>query len=99
MFGIDDLTEKLKQYRSEIDEVDQQLINCLAARIRISQSIGALKLETQVQVYQHDRATAVKDRYATLGLAQGLQPEFMVNLFQLIHQESCRIQGKLHPDH
>ena len=90
---MDNIIEELEQYRAQIDDVDHQLIACLAARFRLSESIGLLKRSADVNVVQHDRAAEVKERYETLGTSQGLRQDFILELFHLIHQESCRIQS------
>ena len=92
---MDNIMNELEQYRAQIDDVDHQLIACLAARFRLSETIGLLKRTADVHVVQQDRATEVKERYAALGTSQGLRQDFILELFQLIHQESCRVQTTL----
>ena len=92
---MDNIREELEQYRAQIDDVDRELLACLAARFRLSETIGLLKRSADVHVVQQDRATEVKNRYETLGTSQGLRPDFILELFHLIHQESCRVQDSL----
>ncbi|GEO28114.1 hypothetical protein AAC03nite_38990 [Alicyclobacillus acidoterrestris] len=90
---MDNLVKVLDECRAQIDVVDQQLITCLAKRFKLSRTIGLIKRDSDVRIYQPNRAKEVKERYVSLGLSQGFQRNFIVDLFQLIHEESCRIQS------
>jgi chorismate mutase len=89
---MDNTEEVLKACRTQIDHLDQQLITCLAKRFELSQTIGYLKMNSKVHVYQPDRAKQVRERYQRLGVTHGLTAGFMLDLFQVIHEESCRVQ-------
>lgn len=94
MSRLDNLRDALEEYRAQIDDVDEQLIAYLARRFELSQSIGILKLDASVAVVQPDRAKEVQERYIHLGTRHGLHRHFITELFELIHEESCRIQSR-----
>ncbi|MFB5188984.1 chorismate mutase [Alicyclobacillus fastidiosus] len=89
---MDKRVEVLNECRALIDEVDQQLISCLAKRFQLSKAIGSIKRDADVRVHQPDRAKQVEEHYVNLGTSHGIQRNFAVDLFHLIHEESCRIQ-------
>lgn len=92
MQQLDNPLEALNLYRTQIDLVDQELISCLAQRFELSRTIGLLKRGADVGVFQPHRAKEVEERYLHLASSHGLPRDFIVELFQLIHDESCRIQ-------
>lgn len=91
---MDNTLERLDEYRAQIDDLDQQLITFLAKRFELSKTIGMIKRDADVRVYQPGRAQEVQARYVHLGSSHGIQENFVRDLFQLIHEESCRIQCK-----
>ncbi|GMA65429.1 chorismate mutase [Alicyclobacillus fastidiosus] len=89
---MDNSVDVLVECRALIDEVDRELISCLAKRFQLSKTIGSIKRGADVRVHQPDRAKEVEERYVNLGSSQGIQRNFVIDLFHLIHEESCRIQ-------
>ena len=82
----------LQALRSQIDEIDQQLIECLAKRIQVSTQIASRKRVVATPVLQNDRAAVVSDNYVRLGQRLGLNEDFMRKLYRVVHAESCRVQ-------
>jgi len=83
---------KLSHLRTEINKIDEDLIQKLSLRMKISEKIGHLKKADNVTVYQRTRWDELfKDRIK-LGEALGMSEEFMAKLLMSIHEESIRIQ-------
>ncbi len=82
----------LQALRSQIDEIDQQLIECLAKRVQVSTEIASRKRVVATPVLQNDRAAVVSDNYVRLGQRLGLNADFMRKLYRVVHAESCRVQ-------
>ncbi|GEO24972.1 hypothetical protein AAC03nite_07570 [Alicyclobacillus acidoterrestris] len=89
---MDDTICSLDEFRAKIDSIDHQLITCLAKRFELSKTIGTIKRSKNVDVYQPDRANQVQQRFLHLGALHGMQERFVTHLFELIHEESCRVQ-------
>ncbi|MGH1397850.1 MAG: chorismate mutase [Alphaproteobacteria bacterium] len=78
------MNEKLEQYRKEIDALDIELVDVLARRLAVVRAVGALKAETGLSVVQPERAKAVVDRAAEMGVEKGLSPDFIRALYHMM---------------
>lgn len=74
----------LEYYRTQIDEIDIELIDILARRFEIVRAVGALKSKTGLAVIQAERAEAVKNRAANMGQEKNLDPDFVRRLYTLM---------------
>lgn len=86
---------KLSTLRAQIDIVDNQLIDTLGKRMKISDGIGALKKQRNVAVLQTNRWNAILGNMILEGEARGLSEEFVLRMFKAIHQESINHQEKI----
>lgn len=83
---------ELAVWRQQIDEIDEQVMELLARRMRISQQIGAHKNRLGMPVFQPDRYRAILERRNRMAVELGLSPVFADTLMRAIHEESVRIQ-------
>ncbi|ASV31122.1 bifunctional 3-deoxy-7-phosphoheptulonate synthase/chorismate mutase type II [Maribacter cobaltidurans] len=86
---------KLSNLRAQIDVIDNQLIETLGKRMKISDSIGALKKEKNVAVLQSNRWNQILGAMILEGETKGLSEEFILRMFKAIHQESINHQEKI----
>ncbi|KAA2215874.1 MULTISPECIES: bifunctional 3-deoxy-7-phosphoheptulonate synthase/chorismate mutase type II [Maribacter] len=86
---------KLSNLRAQIDVIDNQLIDILGKRMKISDSIGALKKERNVAVLQSNRWNQILGAMILEGESKGLSEEFILRMFKAIHQESINHQEKI----
>ncbi|SHJ46603.1 bifunctional 3-deoxy-7-phosphoheptulonate synthase/chorismate mutase type II [Pseudozobellia thermophila] len=86
---------KLNNLRAQIDILDGQLIETMGKRMKISDSIGALKKEKNVAVLQSNRWNQILGAMILEGESQGLSEEFVLKVFKAIHQESINHQEKI----
>lgn len=91
----DDYNQKLSGLRAQIDELDSKLINILAKRMKIADTIGLLKKERNVAVLQSKRWHEILGKMIDEGEQKGLSEEFILKLFKAIHQESISHQEKV----
>ena len=85
-------TECLSELRGQIDEIDNQLLEILAKRMRVSREIGQYKKEHNMTVVQTTRYDEIlTDR---IGQAEQLDisKDFMKKMLEAIHEESVRQQ-------
>lgn len=87
--------QPLHDLRSRIDRIDDYIIELLAERMGISEEIGALKKENQLAIHQSERWAQIVKRALEKGKTGGLTEEFILKLFQQVHNESIRHQGKV----
>jgi chorismate mutase len=83
---------KLDSFRGSIDELDEEIMQKLSARMEIAAKIGEYKRDNNVTILQVNRWDEVMQRRTNLGTALGLSEPFMRKLLQLIHKESIRRQ-------
>ena len=87
--------EELKELRSEIDVVDNHIIETIAERMEIAKKIGQVKKEGNVSVLQNSRWANLFEERMESGIEAGLSKEFLDRLFKAIHQESINQQEKI----
>lgn len=85
----------LSNLRAQIDIIDNQVIDILGKRMKVSDSIGALKKQKNVAVLQSNRWNAILGNMILEGEARGLSEEFILKMFKAIHQESINHQEKI----
>lgn len=84
--------ESLNSLRSQIDEVDNSLVELLAKRMHISREIGEYKRDHDMTVVQTGRYTEILDKRGVHGVLCGMSPDFVKRVFEAIHEESVRQQ-------
>jgi len=85
-------TEGIAQLRGQIDELDNELMDLLAKRMRVCREIGQYKKEHNMTVYQATRYNEILDKRGAQGALCGMAPEFVARVFEQIHEESVRQQ-------
>ena len=90
-----EFTSKLNNLRAQIDIIDNQLIETLGKRMKISDSIGGLKKQRNVAVLQTNRWNSILGKMILEGESKGLSEEFVLRMFKAIHQESINHQEKI----
>lgn len=88
-------TDALVDLRRQIDEIDNDLIDLLAKRMKISREIGEYKKEKGMTIVQPRRYTQILDKRGAQGSLQGINPECIKNIFEHIHEESVRQQMEI----
>lgn len=83
-----DFTNKLEQYREEIDSIDTQLVELLAKRMDVVENIGSYKQKKNVTIFQLCRWERIIKTRKELAEKLGLSGDFIVKLLQLVHKES-----------
>ncbi|MDE5981381.1 MAG: bifunctional 3-deoxy-7-phosphoheptulonate synthase/chorismate mutase type II [Bacteroidaceae bacterium] len=87
-----ELTESLESLRKQIDTMDEQLLNLLTKRMRISREIAQYKKVHDMAVVQNNRYSEILDTRAVQGSLCGMAPEFIKKVFEAVHEESVRQQ-------
>ena len=85
-------TEGIRQLRHQIDELDNQLMDLLAKRMRICREIGQYKKEHNMTVLQTKRYSEILAKRGAQGAQCGMSADFVANVFEHIHEESVRQQ-------
>ncbi|MBZ9728346.1 bifunctional 3-deoxy-7-phosphoheptulonate synthase/chorismate mutase type II [Salegentibacter sp. JZCK2] len=91
----EDFKNKLNTLRAKIDVADNQLIDLLSKRMKISDEIGRVKKSQNVSVLQTKRWNEILGNMVLEGEQHGLSEEFILRLFKAVHQESINHQEKI----
>ena len=78
--------------RRQIDELDNQLLDLLAKRMRISREIGLYKKEHDMPILQATRYDEILNKRVEQACNMDMDGEFMKSVLQAIHEESVRQQ-------
>lgn len=87
--------DTLSILRDQIDQLDDEIMSKLAARMKISERIGQYKKENNVTILQVNRWEEIVQTRIALCKAMGLNEEFTSDLLKLIHHESIQVQTKV----
>ena len=82
----------LAALRSEIDDIDDELLQLLARRMNVSGQIGDYKKQQGLTVVQMDRWKQILNEHLETGARLGLSEELIEKVFEAIHQASIRCQ-------
>ncbi len=85
-------TESLTLLRQQIDSIDNELIEVLNKRMRVSREIGQFKKEHRMPVLQAGRYDDIMQSRVKLAQEMGMSGEFMKTVLAAIHEESVRQQ-------
>ena len=85
-------TESLNLLRQQIDELDNELLEVLNKRMRVSREIGQYKKEHRMPVLQIGRHDEIMQSRAALAEEMGMSGDFMRTVLSAIHEESVRQQ-------
>ena len=91
-------TESLTLLRQQIDELDNELLEVLNKRMRVSREIGQYKKEHRMPVLQIGRHDHIMQTRAKLAEEMGMSGEFMKTVLAAIHEESVRQQIEVFND-
>ncbi len=85
-------TEDLSDLRKQIDELDDQLLELLAKRMRVSCEIGTFKKEHNMTVVQTGRYDEILNTRIAQAEAMSMNADFIRTILEAIHEESVRQQ-------
>ena len=95
-------TMELEYLRQLMDSIDAEVIDLVARRMELSERIGAVKKDCNMTAYQPERWRDIVDSRGERAERLQLDKEFIVALYQMIHNESIRrqleiLQGTIKP--
>ncbi len=90
-----DFENQLDMLRSRIDAIDSEMLELLSSRVEIVKQIGQYKRDNNVTALQINRWTQLMEHRVNLGKSMNLNETFVKILFQLIHEDSVRMQTEI----
>ena len=85
----------LDELRKQIDKLDNDLLDILAARMKVSEAIGKYKQENNITILQSRRYDEIMRDRTERANKRGLDGEFAVKIFESIHEESISCQSAI----
>ncbi len=85
-------TDTLSTLRNQIDEIDSQLVDLLAKRMRISCEIGQYKKFHGLNIVQSNRFNEILEKRCAQGNSLGMDSACVKSIFEAIHEESVNQQ-------
>jgi chorismate mutase len=83
---------RIKELRSEIDDIDEHIIQLLGKRMDIARKMGILKKMNNISILQPHRWTEILKSRLFSAIDYNLSEDFTFHLFQLIHEEAIQQQ-------
>jgi chorismate mutase len=82
----------LETLRAQLDALDQVLLDTVRDRIRCCVRIAEVKRRQGVPMMQPHRIALVQQRAASYAAEHGIHAEFLQRLYDLIIDETCRVE-------
>ena len=87
------LQKELEQLRSQIDVIDENLLDVIAERMAVVEKLGEFKKEHNLTILQQPRWEQIQQIVSEGARNRGLDPAFVEELFQLLHQAAIDRQS------
>jgi chorismate mutase len=95
----EEVHEQLEKLRRQIDRLDDEILQLLHHRMKISEQIGSYKKEHDITILQTERWNQILARVCRNGEKAGLSKEFITQYFDAIHMESIKHQDAVMNEH
>lgn len=86
------MNNELEDWRKQIDQLDEDVLNLLAKRVKIVRKIGQFKKERNIPTVDKNRWDKVLISMLSKSEKLGLSKDLTKKLFNLIHKYSVKIQ-------
>ncbi len=85
----------LEKLRQQINQLDDELMQIISERMKISEKIGQYKKDNNITILQTNRWNSILERAFRKGDKLGLSQEFITKYFDAVHMESINHQNKV----
>src|SRR5690606_20931339 len=83
---------ELDYLRQIMDSLDAEIIDLIARRTELSRQMGGVKKALSMTAFQPERWQEMVTSRSEHATARQMDPEFIISIFQKIHDESIRLQ-------
>ena len=90
-----DLLKSFKILRKEIDDLDTELVHLLRNRQNKIETIGRLKFDENLAIYQKERWLDILSKAINNARENQVNQKFIEQIFRLLHQESLKLQHQV----
>ena len=92
------IASKLEELRAVIDNLDHQILDQMAERMKLSQEIGVHKMMNDITVFQPERWKEIIADRITYGTGKEISNAFITALMKTVHDESISLQTQIMND-
>jgi chorismate mutase len=85
----------LEELRDKIDKLDEDILNKISDRMEIAREIGKYKKQNKITILQVERWNEILRTRLQFGLDHELTREFILKMYELIHDESILQQTQM----
>ena len=85
----------MEKLRQQINHLDDELLQILGQRMKVSEEIGRYKKANNITILQTNRWNSILERAYVKGEKLGLGKEFITKYFDAVHMESINHQNKI----
>ena len=85
------MDKRILQLRNKIDDLDEEIIQLLKKRMRISKEVGKLKEKLDIPVEDKSRENEIIERLTTQA-GKNLSEEQLVRIFTAVFKSSKQVQ-------
>jgi chorismate mutase len=85
----------LEELREKIDALDEDILNKISKRMEVAREIGKYKKENNITILQVERWNEILRTRLQFGMDHELTREFILKMYELIHQESILQQTQM----
>lgn len=86
--------DPLSELRTQIDNVDDQILELLAQRTELVEQIKEIKRLNKIDTLQASRFQEMLDRLQEQARAAGVDPKLVHDIWHAIHENSLRQQNQ-----
>ena len=88
------LMEKINKSRKAINEIDEEILKLLSKRKNLIEEIGKLKNSLDIPIFDKKREEEILDKISQKAKKQGLNKEFIEEVFSVIFKNSRTSQQR-----
>ena len=85
----------MEKLRQQIDQLDDELLQVVGQRMKISEKIGQYKKDNNITILQTNRWNDILERAFLKGDKLDLSKEFITKYFDAMHMESINHQNRV----
>ena len=85
---------RIDELRTDIDEINERLLQLIAERQGISLAIGAIKAERGMPLYSHEREAQLLEKFRADAVRYDLDPDYVEELMNVVLRHSRAAQRK-----
>lgn len=91
----EDFQSHLEKFRQQINQLDDELLQVLATRMKVAEKIGEYKKDNNITILQTNRWNEILERAIAKGKKMGLTDDFVTKYMDAVHMESIHHQDKV----